>query len=208
MVDDRVARQTPRPAKRTPLSTSGATLPRPFPAHRLLVGALIVGAVALVVAHRAYQTAEIGVAGVVLGLLTPGSVYVAASRQTVYFGLGTTHPLGLQMTPECTSAFLVIPLVLVAAALIALRPRIARRVLGSLALAAVVLIVVNQLRILALAGLVGWLGTDRGYYWGHTMIGSLVSVIGGAIALVLFVWLATRPPKAERRAAADAGRDR
>lgn len=189
------------------MSISGATLSRPFSAHRLLVGALIALAVVLVVGHRAYQTAEIGLAGIVLGVFTPGGVYVVAGRQAVYFGLGTTHPLGLQMTPECTSAFLVIPLLLVGAALIALRPRISRRVLFSLAVATVVLIVVNQLRILALAGLVGWLGTDRGYYWGHTMIGSLVSVIGGAIALVLFVWLATRPPKAERRAARDqAGR--
>jgi exosortase/archaeosortase family protein len=182
-----------RPAReRTTLSTSGAALPRTLPASRVLVALLVALAVVLVLAHRAYQTAEIGLASVVLGLVTPGSVYFAPGREAVYFGLGTTHPLGLQMTPECTSAFLVIPLVLVGAVLIALRPRISGRVLGSLAVAAVVLIVVNQLRILALAGLVGWLGTDRGYYWGHTMIGSLVSVLGGAVALVLFGWLATR----------------
>jgi exosortase/archaeosortase family protein len=96
------------------------------------------------------------------------------------------------MTPECTSAFLLVPLIVVGALLIGLRPRIAGRVLASLGVAAVVLIVVNQVRILTMAALVGWLGTDRGYYWGHTMVGSVVSVFGGAIALVLFVWLATR----------------
>ncbi|HEX5120635.1 MAG TPA: exosortase P [Pseudonocardiaceae bacterium] len=166
---------------------------------RMLTAALIALAMLLVVAHRAYQTVEISLAGLLLHVFTSSGVYVVAGQQTVYFGLGSTHPLGLTMTPECTSAFLLIPLVLVSAVLVTLRPAIATRVLGSLALAALILIVVNQLRIMTLAALVGWLGTDRGYYWGHTMIGSLVSVFGGAIALVLFVWLATRRSRVERR---------
>jgi exosortase/archaeosortase family protein len=65
----------------------------------------------------------------------------------------------------------------------------------SLAVSAVVVIAVNQLRVLAIVGLVNWLGVDKGYYWGHTLLGSMVSVFGGAIALVLFVWLSTRKPK-------------
>jgi hypothetical protein len=39
-------------------------------------------------------------------------------------------------------------------------------------------------------------GTDDGYYWGHTLLGSMVSVLGGAVSLVLFVWLATRKKNA------------
>jgi exosortase/archaeosortase family protein len=164
--------------------------------HRLLIAALIALATVLVIGHRTYQTIEISLAGLLLHVFTSSGVYVAANQQTVYFGLGSSSPLGLTMTPECTSAFLLIPLILVSTVLIALRPAVTPRVLGSLALAAVILVVVNQLRIMTLAALVGWLGTNRGYYWGHTMIGSLVSVFGGAIALVLFVWLATRQPRA------------
>lgn len=167
--------------------------------HRLLIAGLVVLAVVLVFGHRAYQAAEIGLAGVLLHLMTSSGVYVDETRETVYFGLGSTHPLGLNMTPECTSAFLVIPLIVVSAVLVALRPAISRRVVGSLALAALILIAVNQLRILTLAGLVAWLGTNNGYYWGHTLLGSLVSVFGGATALVLFVWLATRQPSTHRR---------
>jgi len=173
------------------LTTTDVAGPRPL-AHRLLVVALSAAAVGLVVGHLAYQTVEVSLAGLLLRLFSSSGVYVAPSEQTVYFGLGTSHPLGLTMTPECTSAFLLVPLLLVGALLIGLRPRIAGRVMWSLALAAVILVVVNQVRILVMAGLVSWLGTDRGYYWGHTMVGSMVSVFGGAIALVLFVWLATR----------------
>jgi exosortase/archaeosortase family protein len=148
--------------------------------------------VGLVLGHLAYQTAEVSLAGTLLHLFSSSGVYVAAGQQTVYFGLGSARPLGLTMTPECTSAFLLVPLIVVGALLIGLRPRIANRVVLSLGVAAAVLIVVNQVRILTMAALVGWLGTDRGYYWGHTMVGSVVSVFGGAIALVLFVWLTTR----------------
>ena len=75
---------------------------------------------------------------------------------------------------------------------IALRPRVTRRVLVALGAAAVTVVVVNQVRVLALVGLVEWLGVDTGYHWGHTLLGSVVSVFGGAAALVLFVRPATR----------------
>ena len=120
---------------------------------------------------------------------------MAAERQSLYFGLGTDHAFGLRMSPECTSAFLVLPLVVVGAVMIALRPRIRNRVLVALAAAVVAVVVVNQVRILTLVGLIDGLGTDRGYYWGHTMLGSMVSVLGGAAALILFVRLATRKPQ-------------
>ena len=162
---------------------------------RALVVLLVALAAVLVLAHRLYQTAEISVAGAVISVFSPSGTTVDAAAQTVYFGLGSVNPLGLRMTPECTSAFLLIPLLLIAAVMIALRPRISRRVLLALAIAGLALVVVNQLRILTLVGLVGWLGTDQGYYLGHTLLGSLVSVIGGAAALVLFVWVATRREK-------------
>jgi exosortase/archaeosortase family protein len=158
----------------------------------VIVIALVAAAAGLVLAHRAYRTAEIVLSGLLLDALGSDGVEVVASRQTVYFGLGTDSPLGLRMTPECTSAFLVLPLLLVGAVMIALRPRITRRVLVALAVGGLAVVVVNQFRVLTLVGLVKWLGVDTGYYWGHTLLGSMVSVFGGAAALVAFVWLATR----------------
>ncbi|MDQ3404224.1 MAG: exosortase P [Actinomycetota bacterium] len=174
------------------------TRPRSAVGTRILVVTLAALALALIFGNRTYRTAEMALASGILRLVTSSGVHLAPSRQTVYFGLGGDRPFGLQMSPECTSAFLVLPLLVVGAIMIALRPRIAGRVLGALAIATVAVIVVNQLRILTLVGLIDWLGTDRGYHWGHTLLGSMVSVIGGAAALVLFVWLSTRKPKAER----------
>ncbi|MGW5053405.1 exosortase P [Actinokineospora sp. NPDC004072] len=166
---------------------------RPAPTTPVVValGAL---AVALVVGNKLYRTAEMVLASGILKVVTSDGVHLAAERQTVYFGLGSDTPFGLRMSPECTSAFLVLPLLVVGAVMIALRPAITKRVLTALLVATAAVVVVNQLRVLTLVGLIEWLGTDRGYHWGHTLLGSMVSVIGGAAALVLFVWLATRKP--------------
>jgi len=165
---------------------------------RAIVAALLGVAAMLVAGHAAYRTIEIQLAAALIDLVTSSGVYVVPHRQTVYFGLGTEHAIGLKITPECTSAFLVVPLLVVAAAMLGLRPRITGRVLASLAVAAAVLVAVNQLRLLSLVWLIAAFGRERGYYLGHTLFGSMVSVFGGAVALVLFVWLATRPPKSTR----------
>ncbi|MEV8442929.1 exosortase P [Actinosynnema sp. NPDC051121] len=167
-------------------------VPRREHLYRVVVVALVAAAAGLVMAHQAYRTAEILLSGLLLRVLGTDGVQVVAARQTVYFGLGSDAPLGLRMTPECTSAFLVVPLLAIGAVMIALRPRITRRVLSALVVAGAAVVVVNQLRVVTLVGLVAWLGVDDGYYWGHTLLGSMVSVFGGAAALVAFVWLATR----------------
>lgn len=172
--------------------TVANAIPRAVPWHRALAAVLVLAAISLIVWQRAYRTVEMILAGGLIRLFTSDGVYVATQRQTVYFGLGGDTPFGLRMSPECTSAFLLLPLLLVGAVMIALRPRIARRVLFALAVAGVAVVVVNQFRVLTLVGLVKWLGVDTGYYWGHTLLGSMVSVFGGAAALVAFAWLATR----------------
>ena len=174
-------------------------LPAPGPRTagwpKALAVLLLAIAAALIIWQRTYRTVEMMLAGGVIRLFTSDGVYVAASRQSVYFGLGSDTPFGLRMSPECTSAFLLLPLLVVGAVMIVLRPRIAGQVLFALGVAVVALILVNQLRMLVLVGLINWLGTDQGYYLGHTMFGSLISVLGGAAALVTFVWLATRSPR-------------
>ncbi len=160
------------------------------------LGALAAAGVVVVLAERLYRELEVRLAGAILDLFTTSGVYVAPDRESVYFGLTSTTPFGLRMTPECSSAFLLLPLLVVTMAMLYFRPSNARRLFFSLGISAVVVVLVNQLRILTIVGLVHGLGTDEGYYWGHTLLGSMVSVFGGAVSIVLFVWLATRRKKA------------
>jgi len=182
-----------------PVPVGGA---RKFPQRTALFGVLgvLVAGVLLVLVERAYRELEVQLAGAILRVVTSSGVYVAGSRETVYFGLTSATPFGLRMTPECSSVFLLLPLLLVTAALLWFRPRNARRLFFALGISVLVVILVNQLRILTIVALVHTFGTDQGYYWGHTLLGSMVSVFGGAISLVLFVWLATRKTKAEKLA--------
>ena len=119
---------------------------------RPVVVLLVAAAAGLVLAHRLYQGVQITLAGLVIG------------ARTVHSG------------QECTSAFLLVPLLLLASVLVALRPRITRKVLVALGFTALALAVVDQLRILSP---VGWLSSPIG-------------VLGGVGALVLFVWLTVR----------------
>jgi len=167
-----------------------------------MVVSLGVVAAGLVLGERTYRTGEVMLTGVILRVISSDGVYVSTARQAVYFGLGSDQPFGLRMAPECTSAFLLLPLIAIGIGMIALRPLVAHQVLFSLLIACSALIAVNQVRLVGLFGLIEVFGTKSGYYWGHTMLGSVISVLGGAAALVLFVWLATRRPSAVRSAAA------
>lgn len=160
------------------------------------LGALAAAGAVVVLTERFYRELEVRLAGAILNVITTSGVYVAPDRESVYFGLSGATPFGLRMTPECSSAFLLLPLLVVTMAMLYFRPANAKRLFFSLGISAVVVVLVNQLRILTIVGLVHWLGPDEGYYWGHTLLGSMVSVFGGAVSLVLFVWLATRKPKA------------
>ncbi|WP_033291238.1 exosortase P [Amycolatopsis jejuensis] len=167
----------------------------------MAVFGVLAAGVVLVLLERGYRELEVQLAGLILRVITSSGVYVAGDRESVYFGLSSDTPFGLRMTPECSSVFLLLPLLLVTAVMLWFRPQNARRLFFSLGISVIAVILVNQLRILTIVGLVNGLGTDEGYYWGHTLLGSMVSVLGGAVSLVLFVWLATRRSKAEKQAA-------
>jgi exosortase/archaeosortase family protein len=162
----------------------------------IALGALAAVGAVIVLAERLYRELEVQLAGGILNVVTTSGVYVAGDRESVYFGLSGAAPFGLRMTPECSSAFLLLPLLVVTMVMVYFRPANARRLFFSLGISALVVVLVNQLRIFTIVGLVHWFGADEGYYWGHTLLGSMVSVFGGAVSLVLFVRLATRKKNA------------
>lgn len=151
----------------------------------LLLAGLVVGLFLLQTWFRAGETI---LSSQVVAALAHTRTSATPDDAVLYFGVGTSNALGLHITPECTSAFLIAPLVAVAAVMVRLRPAVTRRVLGGLGLGALMLILTNQIRITVVVWLVKWLGPDSGYYWGHTLMGSAVSVVGGAASLATFVW--------------------
>ncbi|GII96267.1 hypothetical protein [Sinosporangium siamense] len=114
------------------------------------------------------------------------------TRAVVSYDEGTANAGGLMITPECTSAFLVVPLIIVTALLVWLRRKVTLWPMLALLAAILLLATTNQVRILTCVLLIKGFGFDPGYYWGHTMVGSVISVIGIGTALVAYVLLAIR----------------
>jgi exosortase/archaeosortase family protein len=93
---------------------------------------------------------------------------------------------GLQITAECTVALLLPPFLLMTALAVWLRRKPSAWPLVALAVASGLLLMVNQLRLLAVVWFIQALGMKSGYYWGHTMVGSLITISGLAATLLVY----------------------
>jgi exosortase/archaeosortase family protein len=85
---------------------------------------------------------------------------------------------GIDITVGCTAAFLLLPFVVATTVLLAVRRIPAVRAFASLATAVVVVLAVNQARVLAIiAGMSAW-GPEDGYGRTHVLVGTAVSTLG------------------------------
>ena len=121
---------------------------------------------------------------------------------TFWFTVSPHHEMGLQITPACTVVLMMTPF-LIATAFLVWRRSSTVRPLVACAIAIAMLLVVNQLRILTIIMFVLHMGFNGGFYWGHTLVGSLITIFGGSATLVLYVLIAVRrgTPGRTRRSA-------
>jgi exosortase/archaeosortase family protein len=150
---------------------------------RILTAIVFVGvAIVLVLGQRTVRGFEaVGAEH----LLTPfGAVGSNLTRAVVWFQFGPNRAIGLIITPECTAALLLVPVLLAGVALLARRSIGVGRVLVAVTVAALIIVFGNLVRIGAIAWLIDHLGVETGYALGHTVIGSLISV--GVVGLALF----------------------
>ncbi|MHB1534550.1 MAG: hypothetical protein ACYC1D_08065 [Acidimicrobiales bacterium] len=106
---------------------------------------------------------------------------------------------GLNLTVECSSALLIAPFFLIAAGLLATRRVALRRTLVALAVVAVMVFFVNLARITVIAESMRAWGITTGYERSHVLIGSLISVFGVAVGLVIFLVALLHEDEARRR---------
>ena len=145
---------------------------------------------------------EAALASHVVGFATALPAGPIPQTPSFWFTVGPHHVMGLEITPACTVVLMMTPF-LIATAFLVWRRSSAARPLVACAVAIVMLLVVNQLRILAIIMFVLHMGFGGGFYWGHTLIGSLITVLGGAVTLVVYALIAIRrgtPGRARRSA--------
>lgn len=173
-----------------------ATMPAPTRLIRLrrisLAAAFAGTAVAAVVFNAAVRAAEVQITGVAVAPITDGLTTVAPKFAALWWGLGTDRAFGIRVAPECSAAFIIAPLLLVAAAFALLGGRhTARRLVGAAAVTVALVVAVNSLRLVAIAWST-WQWGDSGFRWSHSVGGSLLSTIGFALAMVGFIWMLSR----------------
>src|SRR3954454_556832 len=92
----------------------------------IALSALAAAGVVVVLAERFYRELEVRLPGAILDLFPTSWGFCPPDRESVYFGLSSAAPFGLRMTPECSSAFLLFPLLVVTMVMMYFRPSNAR----------------------------------------------------------------------------------
>jgi exosortase/archaeosortase family protein len=167
---------------------------------RIIATALLAAVVSCLLAFE-YQARHIEavVAAHLFSTVTP--VIAAGSAPIDWFNLGTSKGFGLVITPDCSSALLLVPLGVIGMALLIPRRLAVRRVGAGLAAAAAVIVVGNLLRIAVIAAMVNYYGIHVGYQVGHLVLGSLVSIVFIGVAMVVLVLVVAGPGSALARRA-------
>jgi exosortase/archaeosortase family protein len=141
---------------------------------------------------------EAGLASRVIALVTSRPTGSVPQTPTFWFTIGPHHEMGLEITQACTVVLMMTPFLIATAFLVWRRTSVIRPVVACL-VAVVMLLVVNQLRILTIIMFVLHMGYGGGFYWGHTLIGSMITIVGGSLTLVVYLLIAIRRGTPRRR---------
>ncbi|MFJ9519344.1 exosortase/archaeosortase family protein [Kitasatospora sp. NPDC101801] len=124
----------------------------------------------------------------------------AAVKTALLVNFDNAKIVGVDVTQSCSSALLVPPFLLMAAAVLLSARRTAREVLGGLALAAGIVVLGNLIRLVLIALVTVHYGQE-GYLWSHTLGGSALSMVTMILALAAFLRYGVRGGRLERRPA-------
>ncbi|MFC5924326.1 hypothetical protein [Micromonospora vulcania] len=110
--------------------------------------------------------------------------------------------VGFMVSSGCSVAMLLIPPIVLASTLVGFRRISISRGLNALAIAVVLLVTVNQLRLAAVVVSMRTWGFRLGYERSHVLIGSAITTVGLIAVAILFVVLVSRSRRHGRGAVA------
>jgi exosortase/archaeosortase family protein len=165
---------------------------RPRSRSQLLAGlAMYATAIWLAFEDAKFRNFEARMAAPVTGFVT-GRHGAVTAGDLVWFSLGTPRAFGLQITAECTSALLLIPLLVMMGSFTVFSRVPLRRDLLALGVGSVLMFVVNILRVAGIAWSTWKWGVNPGYTYSHVFVGSAFSLIGFVAAMLLALWVLVR----------------
>jgi exosortase/archaeosortase family protein len=173
---------------------------RPRSRSQLIAGLLMFAAAGwLALEDKAFRHFEALTATPLTGFIT-GRHGAVTSNDLVFFALGTRRAFGLQITNECTSALLLIPLLVMMGSFTVFSRVPLRRELLALTVGAGLMFVVNILRVAGISWSTWKWGMDPGYKYSHVFVGSAFSLIGFVGAMLLALWVLVRTERMKQAA--------
>jgi exosortase/archaeosortase family protein len=124
--------------------------------------------------------------------LATGLHRTQTTKTVVFFALGTPRAFGLDVTNECTSALLLIPLLVMMGSFAVFTQLSMRRQLTALFVGAFLILAVNALRVALIAWATWKYGYDPGYTYSHVFVGSAFSLVGFVGAMLVALWILVR----------------
>lgn len=160
-------------------------MPAPRRTHARLVaaGAVVAAAGALVLFDHVVRELEASTSAHVLAVV---GLHAAPLRSAVVFPVDG-RLVGYALSAGCSVAFLLSPLYLVIAGLLAAGRLSVRRGIACVVVLTALLFTVNQLRLAVIAWSMRAWGFETGYARSHVFLGTLVSTLGvlGGLLIVL-----------------------
>ncbi|NMM86413.1 hypothetical protein B2J88_50830 [Rhodococcus sp. SRB_17] len=138
----------------------------------------------LLTRQSAFRGWEAGLAALLNGIVGAPTKWTRGS-DVFYVGIGTNKVFALQLVTGCSTALLIIPMLLLAAVYVHFgRVRLVHMMIGLL-LSCAAMLTVNMIR-LVVVGVYTVHSGRSGFELAHTIIGSLIVLAGGAATLLLF----------------------
>jgi hypothetical protein len=170
---------------------SGGRRPMGAGSRVLAVGVLASISFVLIVFQYQIRHLEAAAAAHLYSLVTP--TVAPPGAPVITFGPGTRGSFGLVITPDCSMALLIAPLCGLGMVLIRPRRPQVRRAARALAVAALVMVAGDLLRIGSIAMTIRTDGIEAGYRVSGVMLGPLVSIACIALSLVLLALMLRSP---------------
>lgn len=175
-LQDPTASEAERPAPRGPFTIL----------LRIAVGlALLATAAGLLWANHAFRSVELVIAGAVMSFGTGGHAVISKPTDTVFIHTESSV-VGLQIAASCTAAFLLVPFLALAAAMMGSRRLLVHRVLLGLVCGTMLVFWLNEFRFFVIAWATHHWGLATGFEWSHVLAGTVITTLAMLMALFVF----------------------
>jgi exosortase/archaeosortase family protein len=176
---------------------SGVLSRRAWWARRLAAAALAAAGVTLVVLANTWRGIEATLSAHAIQLITRQTTEAVPSRHLLILYKNTSVQSIFVLTSECSVAYLLATLLILAAPLMLLRQLSPWRTATAVSVGAAILIIVNVARLTAIGATVSEWGRDPGLTIAHTYLGSVLTVVGTCAAGIAFaaVLIGRRKPR-------------